>query len=52
MYEIVVIKDKVYRYPFKWSKLTDKVKETAKRHRLTVVSVWKNGQWFCDKYPM
>lgn len=50
MYEIVVLADKVYRYPTTWKTLPYTAYHVGVMHKREIVSVWKNGNWFMDRF--
>lgn len=50
MYEVVVLADKVYRYPTTWKTLPYTAYHVGVMHKREIVSVWKNGNWFMDRF--
>lgn len=49
-YEVIVIGDKVYTYPTTWADVTETAHKVGLIHNRIIVSVYCNGQWFCDKF--
>ena len=50
MFEIIVIADSVYKFPFKWAELTERAHEVGKLFNMRLVNVYQNGEWFCNKF--
>lgn len=50
MYEIVVIREKVYTFPTTWKNLKLTARHIGERFKREIVSVFLNGQPYCTMF--
>ena len=50
MYEIIVIREKVYTFPTTWKNLKLTARHIGERFKREIVSVFLNGQPYCTMF--